>query len=1187
MGADTEARIPYVGPKPFEPDDYDLFFGRDHEAGDLLSLVIAHRVVLLHAQSGAGKTSLINAGMLPQLRAEGFEVLPPARVQGLIPNDFAAQDVEAIRNIFVFNTLMSWIDWSDKNLDPHQLVQMSIAEFLAAKPHVTGDDGFPAPRVIILDQFEELLTTYAGQWKSRDGFFEQIREALDTDNLLRVLFVIRDDFLAQFTPYTNALPELLRKSFYLEHLRRNAALQSIKKPLAVTNRTMDDDAAETILQELLKTRVRTAIGEIQEVEGEFVQPVQLQVICRSLWEHLPPDTIKITQQHVRNLGDVDQSLANYYEHHVEQAASIATIPESQLRRWFEEYLITPADTRAPVFQGESTTGGIPNTAVSYLVNAHLVHGFWRAAARYIELTHDRFIKPIQESNRAWFERQARLMQEQRIQASRTRIKRLIVASAAIVAVMILIVGLLIAENRAARDEAQNREALSSQRQRSLELALNAQDLRSANVELALALAIEANVISQPGPEAREVLVELANRPGIRRLFEDNTGAVLGAAIADPDSLTVIAGSRDQILIWDKETALLIDGWQFDGADIRSIAFSETGQIGVAGTSDGTLMVLDLDTREMQQRKVNSGVNAVALSANGMWAVAGLDDNTVLLWDLASDSITRLEGHTQPVTAVAISLETNKAVSGAADGTMILWDVESGESLPMTAADTLDGEDRIEGRHKAITAVAISPDGEQVLSGSCRKVELLQEETSERCIEGQIVLWSVSNTTISNRVFGHSSTVTRLAYGPPDNYFVSGSADGSLIIWDLYSLRPLYTLSRYTSPVTTLSVSADGEQILVGSEDKALRLWDIASVAKDRSFTGHTNYVTSVALSANGERAVSSSLDGSVILWDVATGDVLDRFEGENGTVWDVAISPDEALVLSAAEDGTLTVWNTATGTAEHKWQEHSAAVRTVAINPEGTLALSGSYNGELFLWDLVEGQLLGDLGGHETWINDVEFSHNGQLALSASFDDTLILWDVELQSSTATLAGHNDNVTSVAFSPDDTLALSGSSDRSIILWDTNTGTMMQRLSGHDEGVSDVMFIPQSTWAVSASLDGTMIVWNIDVDLHSGEQLRRYRGHFSSLTGIAISPDGKFALTSSLDRRLIKWALSLSTPELIDRVFTRRYVPELTCAEREKYKVLPLCDDSFFPTRTPYPTPTPNPPVTMTSPNTVP
>jgi putative ribosome biogenesis GTPase RsgA len=67
---------PFVGPRPFNREDAAIFFGRTDEAHELLSLVVAEREVLLYAQSGAGKTSLLNAGLRPLLETEGFEVCP-------------------------------------------------------------------------------------------------------------------------------------------------------------------------------------------------------------------------------------------------------------------------------------------------------------------------------------------------------------------------------------------------------------------------------------------------------------------------------------------------------------------------------------------------------------------------------------------------------------------------------------------------------------------------------------------------------------------------------------------------------------------------------------------------------------------------------------------------------------------------------------------------------------------------------------------------------------------------------------------------------------------------------------------------------------------------------------------------------------------------------------------------------
>src|SRR5215212_9802357 len=69
---------PYVGPRSFQTGE--AIYGRDREVNDLLGLLIAERIVLLHSPSGAGKTSLVQAALIPQLQRQEFTVLPVMRV---------------------------------------------------------------------------------------------------------------------------------------------------------------------------------------------------------------------------------------------------------------------------------------------------------------------------------------------------------------------------------------------------------------------------------------------------------------------------------------------------------------------------------------------------------------------------------------------------------------------------------------------------------------------------------------------------------------------------------------------------------------------------------------------------------------------------------------------------------------------------------------------------------------------------------------------------------------------------------------------------------------------------------------------------------------------------------------------------------------------------------------------------
>jgi tetratricopeptide (TPR) repeat protein len=412
---------PYVGPRPFEQKDAPFFFGRDGEAYELMCRVVANSEVLLYAQSGAGKTSLINAKLIPLLRKERCEMLPLARVHKLVQG----VRTESVPNLYVFHTLVSW----DPDDDPKSLVGQTLSGFLSsracpANAEEAEEDDLHPPRVAIFDQFEELFTAYPERWQERKGFFEQVREALKADSNLRVVFSMREDHIAALDPYLRILPEKMRIRFRLERLRREGALAAVKKPLerlTQVRRTFADGVAERLVENLLQVQVQTETGEAVAMPGEYVEAVQLQVACQTLWQNLPASVTEITEAELQNFGDVNQALATFYEKAVHATVHEKGTPEGRLRRWFSEELITPAGTRGLVYRGSFETAGIPNEVVDDLEGIHhLLRGEERAGAHWYELSHDRFIRPIQESNRRWFACRAGAEQMRQQLEARTR-----------------------------------------------------------------------------------------------------------------------------------------------------------------------------------------------------------------------------------------------------------------------------------------------------------------------------------------------------------------------------------------------------------------------------------------------------------------------------------------------------------------------------------------------------------------------------------------------------------------------------------------------------------------------------------------------------------------------------------------------------------------------------------------------
>ena len=380
------------------------FFGREREARELLSLVVSERLVLFYAQSGAGKSSLINTRLIPQLEEAGFAVLPVCRVRGELP-----PNVVHPRNIFLFNLMLS-LDQGQNT--PDRFTQMSFSDFLAGLTSIDGQNYYYSdestlddedqyegtPYVLIIDQFEELITTHSNCWQDREDFFLQVTEAMTVDPHLWIVLTLREDFVASLDPYAHFLPNHLRARFHLQRPTYEAALAAVQKPAELGGRPFAPDVAETLVDNLRQIR---APGWTEPQLGQYVEPVQLQVVCYQLWENLRECSNKQITQADLPLDYVSRALMQFYEAVVYKAAHQAGVSELTLRQWFETNLITEANTRGTVYRGEHKTGGLRNEAADLLVSHYLLRTELRAGGTWYELTHDRFIDPIRQSNAGW------------------------------------------------------------------------------------------------------------------------------------------------------------------------------------------------------------------------------------------------------------------------------------------------------------------------------------------------------------------------------------------------------------------------------------------------------------------------------------------------------------------------------------------------------------------------------------------------------------------------------------------------------------------------------------------------------------------------------------------------------------------------------------------------------------------
>ena len=377
----SRADNPYVGPRAFVTGE--PLYGRDRERAELLDLLIAERVVVLHAPSGAGKSSLVHAGLIPDLIAEGFFVWPVIRV---------GMEHVGSANRYLASAL--------------RCIEVGAeATSLAA-----ALDGEERAEVLIFDQFEEVLTLDPNDRAAKHAFFAALGEALRSPRRWAV-FAMREEFVASLAPYVRAVPTRMRATFQLELLGVAGALAAAQQPARAAGVEFEDAAARRLIDDLRQVKVQAADGATRVALGPFVEPVQLQVACRNLWGRLPEGDKQIDTGDIAAIGDVDAALTEYYDAEVAAVAG-ETALEREIRGWFDRALITEQGLRGQVLQTEGISAGLANAVIGRLIDAHLVRAEKRRGMTWFELAHDRLIAPVRASNARWIAEHLSAVQRQ-------------------------------------------------------------------------------------------------------------------------------------------------------------------------------------------------------------------------------------------------------------------------------------------------------------------------------------------------------------------------------------------------------------------------------------------------------------------------------------------------------------------------------------------------------------------------------------------------------------------------------------------------------------------------------------------------------------------------------------------------------------------------------------------------------
>jgi WD40 repeat protein len=1091
-GAAAPLAGPYVGLVPFDEDDARFFFGRSREAGIVAANLRSARLTILYGPSGVGKSSLLMAGAVHDLREE-------AR---------AAADGSP----FAVCVFRSWRD--DPVSGIQEAARPALAELDGAELPPPGEGLADTLRawtehagtlLVVLDQFEEYFQYHPDEddGERLTGFAAELARVVNHPSLpVHVLLSIREDAWARLDRFEGHIPSLFSNYLRVEHLDLAAAREAIERPIGAWNETLADgeqpyELEPALVDDVLEAAAGGGLG-LAAAEGtateadaarDRVEAPFLQLVLERLWrDAVEHGSHALTAAQLAALGGARRIVEN----HLLDALGSLTPAEQAVAADAFRFLVTRSKTKIaqPASQlADWTNRPEPEVAAVLAKLAGPESGrILRAVAPAVddgrgesyELFHDVLADPILDWRRGFEEARER-------KAALSRVYRNVVVGVLVALAVVLVGGgiaYLIHQQRQAT--AANWRGV----------ALTSAEGVGTRLPESLLLALLA---TQHGdhPDARNAMtlaLEKARESGVSALLPSGSGKVIGVAFS-PDGRTLASANDDGTVgLVDVATRSRRAVLRAGSHSVISVGWSPDGRILAGGTSTtpgaGQVWMWDAGTHRRIRVLVGRGLGdilSLAFSPQGRTLAAASDTGVVELWDVGTGKPRRILPLRVEPLAVAFSPDGRVLAAGAFDGTVRLWDAMTGRALQP-----------LRGKGHRVNAVAFTPDGRTLAAGSS---------------DGTVRLWNLRTRT--SRTLRGGSAVDGLAISRLGT-LAAARQDGTVSLWSLRTLQPAGgPLQAEPAPISSVAFSADARTLATGGS--TLRLWHVASLRQlgARLPAVERDGFFGVAVNTAGTVAAVGG-DGALWLWNARSGGELGApLRADGSYLLSVAFAPGGSILATGGSDGMLRLWHLG---SSRPFAVHPVGgdIYAIAFSADGRTVAAGGRSGAVGLWDVTTGQPLGTLRGAGGSIKALAFAGDGTLA--AATPGRVVLWRT-LDGDPVMLTGSTSRLVSAAFAPNgDTLA-AGGVDGTVWLWSAHGKPLGSIATG--QGYLAVAFTADGRTLVTAGADGTLRLWDVSSRTGLGSALTP-GSEVAPLSAVALSPGGHTLVSADVGGAVRVW-----------------------------------------------------------------
>ena len=455
-----------------------------------------------------------------------------------------------------------------------------------------------------------------------------------------------------------------------------------------------------------------------------------------------------------------------------------------------------------------------------------------------------------------------------------------------------------------------------------------------------------------------------------------------------------------IQMWNADTGSHLLSLTGHSQRIKSLALSPDGKT-LASCDYESIHLWDVDTatRRATFKAPGTGFSVLAFSPNGKLLASGCSDGSVRLWNATAEqrglggkvgqylSTLMLKKHKNEVSALAFSPDGKMLLSGSDDGTIRAWDSITGRQQFACPGHTSE-----------ISGLAVSDGGKALVS--------------VHSWENQLLRWDIN---VGHHLSGYYFRNKKPKAISSDGKILAikdWNAKNTIKLWNPSKKRIKATLKGHEdSPakIPNFEFSLDGNKLATTDsqqEISLIHLWNISNQSQPflkrlflNSKTVRPIYTLKGAgfvlrFSPNGKMLASGSSDGIIRLWDVESGSSRFTLTGHKQTIRALAFSPDGKILASGENYRTIYLWDVTIGQQITNSQTAETA-KILRFSPDGKIVVSGTHSGKIQLLDAHTLRLLSTHIGHTSWVNALVFIEDGKTLASASRDGTILLWDWE------------------------------------------------------------------------------------------------------------------------------------------------------------------------------------------------